>query len=611
MSSFRKAPRLRVLGLLVLPAVILAYLCLPRGVLALLQPGSELGFSSGFLHLNLHYAAALTGAALLAGWASPGTARWALPLWLHGTVLLRGVEAGLLSQVGIGFSPLFFHHLEPQAVRLAVSWFWPHLLALTGIGAAVHVLLGRMVPRVRLAAGWERAAALVVIVLAANSGRILWQERRRLPQGDFASVSLAANAADYWGSARNTPLEASPGELAVLRDWGIDLERPGPRLRGGTAARPLPNLVLVYLEGFQLDLTAVGGSALPGLTPHLDRFAARFTHGAAFYNAVTPTINALIASQCGILAQIENRRLFRDRGYARNLACLGDLLHEAGYRQVFLGGASKGFSGKELFLRAHRYAEVWGWEDWRRESPEPAAYHEWGLHDTELVRRALARLPALAEREPFHLTLLTLNTHPPGYLAPDCPVYRKGERMLNAIHCTDHAIGMLLEGLEAAGLAGRTVVVLVGDHVLFPTPAARAALGDWVDLAWFGKTYLAVRAPGKSLPPVIERPGYTPDLAPTVLDLLGLEIEGRFPFGRSLLAEGPERPRLIAPRFEVRAGKMTPARPELTGRCPPDALAAERLRENGRALSECARARIARLAQDWQLRQRKGAGLTR
>ena len=53
----------------------------------------------------------MTGAALLAGWASPRPAGWALLLWLHGTVLLRGVEAGLLFEVGIGFSP------TPDAVK--------------------------------------------------------------------------------------------------------------------------------------------------------------------------------------------------------------------------------------------------------------------------------------------------------------------------------------------------------------------------------------------------------------------------------------------------------------------------------------------------------------
>ena len=61
---------------------------------------------------------------------------------------------------------------------------------------------------------------------------------------------------------------------------------------------------------------------------------------------------------------MENNALDTDRGYTRNLACLSDVLHDAGYHQEFLGGADSGFSGKRLFLKAHHVDDVWGWERW-------------------------------------------------------------------------------------------------------------------------------------------------------------------------------------------------------------------------------------------------------
>ena len=64
---------------------------------------------------------------------------------------------------------------------------------------------------------------------------------------------------------------------------------------------------------------------------------------------------------------------------------VGHLLPTPGYRQVFLGGADSGFSGKRLFLDAHgvRLDDL-GWERWNH----TAAYgaNAWGLHDTDLMR---------------------------------------------------------------------------------------------------------------------------------------------------------------------------------------------------------------------------------
>jgi phosphoglycerol transferase MdoB-like AlkP superfamily enzyme len=129
------------------------------------------------------------------------------------------------------------------------------------------------------------------------------------------------------------------------------------------------------------------------LTPNLDRFASQSLLMSSFYNAVTPTINSLVSSQCGILSKVENNSLDTDRGYTRNLSCLSDVLHDAGYHQEFLGGADSGFSGKRLFLNAHHFDEVWGWERWGKkgEYEDEGRRNAWGLNDTDLMREAIAR----------------------------------------------------------------------------------------------------------------------------------------------------------------------------------------------------------------------------
>ena len=127
---------------------------------------------------------------------------------------------------------------------------------------------------------------------------MLYRERRRAPE-DFAAASLALNWRTYLeeqGGFERVSL--SDAERNYLRTLGIG---PGrlrrPQVPPRTPERPL-NLITIYLEGFQANFTQAGHSPFPGLTPNLDRFAARSLFMSSFYNAVTPTINALISSQC-------------------------------------------------------------------------------------------------------------------------------------------------------------------------------------------------------------------------------------------------------------------------------------------------------------------------
>src|SRR5712691_12896142 len=174
----------------------------------------------------------------------------------------------------------------------------------------------------------------------------------------------------------------SAAERNYLRTFGIGVGGLNlPAVHPQRPDQPL-NLITIYLEGFQANFTEAGHSPYPGLTPNLDRFAARSLFMPNFYNAVTPTINALISSQCGILAQVENDALETDRGYTRNMTCLADVLHDAGYHQEFFGGADSGFSGKRLFLNAHHYDAVWGWERWGQNEvyAEEGRRNAWGLN---------------------------------------------------------------------------------------------------------------------------------------------------------------------------------------------------------------------------------------
>jgi phosphoglycerol transferase MdoB-like AlkP superfamily enzyme len=581
------------------PLAVYAYLCLPRTALDLRVPSSELQLTHGFFDQTLAYVGVMIGLYHFFRLASPGALGRLLIriliIWLHIDFLLRCGEASLMYQFDIGYSSLFFYHLQWESVRLALLQHWTLILAAACLVAAADWVFRQLLPAVPWAASTRtaRLAAILLLLFGVRSAYVLHREWRRAPE-DFAAASLALNWRAYMDEQNGfAHLSLSPAEKNYLRALGVGLGR----LRRIQAPPKRPdqplNLITIYLEGFQANFTQVGEGPFPGLTPNLDRLAGRSLVMSNFYNAVTPTINSLISSQCGILAQVENDSLEIDRGYTRNLVCLSDVLHEAGYHQEFFGGGDSGFAGKRLFLNAHHYDAVWGWEHWGENEvyAEEGRRNAWGLNDSDLIREAIMRLPALAAHPPFHLSLLTVDTHQPGYPEPGCPEFQRGRLMLNAIHCTDYAVGQLMSALETGGYLTNTAIIVMGDHTMFPTPEGKIALGP-AAAGWFGKVFMALYWPMGPKPGRIDSPAYTPDFAPMTLDILGFRPLPRFAFGRSPISAPDPRRTLVAAHFQILNGQMNPAEPTMDEECPLEMLEQTMLNPASSTISPCARAKI-------------------
>jgi phosphoglycerol transferase MdoB-like AlkP superfamily enzyme len=180
-----------------------------------------------------------------------------------------------------------------------------------------------------------------------------------------------------------------------------------------------------------------------------------------------------------------------------------------------------------------------------------------GLSDAEFLRQTLRRLEDLPR--PFLAFLMTLSTHHP-YEIPEREVRLRLPhdlqdtvlgRYLQAVHYTDGAIGEFVRELEAGGLLDQTVLVIYGDH------AAHLGLGDDYFLGrvleqhadWgpstrgeFDATLWRAR---HTVPLLIHLPGDAAaarrfgsaghlDIAPTLLNLLGIEGHEMVGLGRDL-----------------------------------------------------------------------------
>ena len=429
--------------------------------------------------------------------------RWLIPLFwvmLALVFLVRLTWFLVLDFSGEGFTDNFYVHISTQALDVALREY-SRTLALALLAFAITAIImvyARKKAPARAAAAYATAAAsLLLYVLIPFNG----------PEGQ-----ILANYVRFQHSMDPEQLDEQ-GVFELAETGLVSLE--GNRKTNIVASTgPNPkNLVLVYLESFHLAFTDDG--PIPDLTPNINRLKREFGHHANWLSSADATMEGIISTLCGTLVSTpQGSSTFANTdSILPHLACLPDVLRAAGYHQVFLGGFDKNFSGKNLFLTDHGYDEVIGWEEWQQRGLRNNDGY-WGLPDDELFRQAVEwvrGLDADSNRQPYNLTLLTLSTHPPGFAASSCMPYRTGPEksiLLEAIHCTDQVVGEFVRQLRAGGLLENTTLVITGDHDIFNIiidPDRSFSYPDQLNVAY--------------------------DLAPTVLDFLGVEHNVGFIWG--------------------------------------------------------------------------------
>ncbi len=180
---------------------------------------------------------------------------------------------------------------------------------------------------------------------------------------------------------------------------------------------------------------------------------------------------------------------------------------------------------RELPRARVRHDRVRGSED---AFTAPVFRGTWGVSDEDLVRRASATFAAHGDR-PFFALMLSTSNHPPFEFPPGrIALFEEPPGTLyNAIKYADSAIGEFFRLAKREPYFTRTLFVVVADH----------------DTRVYGMDLVPVDR--FHIPALVIGPGVTPgrydglasqiDLLPTLLDLMGLEVDTPL-MGRDLVA---------------------------------------------------------------------------
>lgn len=466
--------------------------------------------------------AGILGLLVASSWLAARARRlWSMAagLLLLATFILHMLFFGVTRFSGHAFDSGFF--LSLQADSLDVAWHqYTYLFVLFVLG--VIALLS--------------ALTLCTRRLWVPSGRTaLW-----LALASACAVAAGYTSTPAWYLASGMRAWYAPVNLQIpasrLAAWKhsplihLDLVSK-PRLEAKPATTPR-NLILLYIESGGVALAPA--DRYPGLMPNMKRLIATYGLVPHIHASSYITIEGLVNTQCGTLLPFghghDESAVFGNQVEA--MPCLGDVLAKAGYRQSYLAGTQRRFADTGRFLKLHGYDKVVGFEDWTRMGfhPRPGT---WGLSDVDLFEQSFVELKRLKARgHPFNLTMFTIGSHIPGFVYRECKPYGDGsQRFLDAVHCTDQLVQQWINRLQSEGwLDNDTLLVITGDHQIFPNPVMKQLFGE-ASVADHRLPFIVIGRHAK--PTLHDGAGY--DLAPTVLDLLGVKTNARFALGRSLM----------------------------------------------------------------------------
>jgi arylsulfatase A-like enzyme/Flp pilus assembly protein TadD len=327
---------------------------------------------------------------------------------------------------------------------------------------------------------------------------------------------------------------------AAVAAWGLLAARTPPRQAG-------LSVLLVTIDTLRADALGAYGNH-DASTPWIDRLAkggVRFDAAHAQNVTTFPSHANILSGRYPFDHGVRDNISFR---FPPGVDTIATLLAARGYRTgAFVSafplasrfGLQRGFE-----VYDDRFVGVHSRTAFRLEE-RPGA---------ETVALARRWLEAQAEH-PFFCWVHVYEPHYP-YDPPEPFASRfRGDPYLGEVAAADAALRPLLEPILAAGKAGRTLVVLTGDHGESLGEHGEATHGILAYEATL-RVPLVLYQPRLFPPRVVSEPVQHVDLLPTILDALALSVPDGLP-GRSLLplttgASSPPRPSY----FEALAGQL-------------------------------------------------------
>ena len=316
----------------------------------------------------------------------------------------------------------------------------------------------------------------------------------------------------------------------------------------GTREPTMTNEHTGMFEGYNLVfITAEAYSHYavdPELTPTLYKLTHDGFHFTNFYNPIwgVSTSDGEYVATTGLLPKTGVWSMYASGANAMPFA-MGNQLQQLGYATFAYHNHSFDYYRRDVSHPNLGY-------DYQGLGNGLEVSRTWPASDLEMIDVTTSEY--LGD-EPFHAYYMTVSGHlrynftgnfiaqKNRELVEDLPYTEAGRAYLATQIELDRALELLLERLEEAGVADRTLIVMSADH--YPYGLEKDELDDLAghrveDNFELHKSSLIIYARGME-PQTVDRPVSSLDIIPTVSNLLGLEFDSRLLMGTDAFSDTP------------------------------------------------------------------------
>lgn len=521
------------------------YMAISMFKLFLFSVYTDTGFSFGFFIVNLASVLVLSSWTLL---LKAKTRRWVLLalLFLHSTLIVSNIwyyryfedllsvmliaDIPQMSSVGGGFMTLiagkdFLFFTDLLLFSSALFFFRKKTATLP------------RKKRLQLAGTWLAAGLIVFSIPLAWS---YWQKEEWLVDNPISNMREYYQLG-FWGYHGADLLKGAArlGGSSNLSQDQLDLLLDAvPEIEAAEIPETLPNVIVVQLESFQASVIGqeVGGQEL---TPNLNKlkdetlYFPNFhhqTHEGRTSDAEFLTLASMYPVKSGSVYTQFGDNVFDG---------LPAHLQRYGYSTAAMHAFDKNFWNRDVFYDNIGFEEFYSKEDFSDEKQIGMA-----LNDKDFLSESAAYAAGL--QEPFFAFMVTLTSHTP-YEFPvnleklDLSGYKDDlvKGYYHTVHYVDEAVGEMVSQLKENGLWDDSIIVFYGDHDSGLTHqgtelAEDAGAENTVELFELDHGVpLFIKVPGAETGEVNDSVGGQIDIAPTILDIIG--IDPPYMLGSSLL----------------------------------------------------------------------------
>lgn len=313
------------------------------------------------------------------------------------------------------------------------------------------------------------------------------------------------------------------------------------------------NVIVIQLESFQsfpLGMKINGHE----VTPNLNKLMQESVTLPNFWSQTGQgvTSDADLLANCSLYPSRTGAIYYDFAG--NDYRCIPQLLKEAGYRTEAFQGIRADFWNLSTVYPNIGFDKYNSLSEYTYTEDDKILL---GLSDEAFFKKTVDKLKALPK--PFYAFTVSLTSHGPFNMvhAPvslDVGMWQGSHagNYLQAINYTDQAVGHFIDKLRAENLLDDSIIMIYGDH----TGVYRQDLGvpelvgnfDQTDeatwLPWERQVPMIIRLPHGEHAGVQKQIASEVDIAPTILDLLGVQPKNAFLMGTSML--DPKREKVVS-----------------------------------------------------------------